>query len=119
MEQQLKILASDGKESFFDIASKVNVDQNRLLVSIETPQGSAGWHWDRFAALVQTTDVASGTPDSRTFEATLRFEDGDKLVINVPSVQPTDVASIGNLIKVKGSSISVLINTDYLEWYQI
>lgn len=119
MKDGHRVIRFDGMETIYDAGSNVNFDRDQLLVKIQSPTGVSGWHWDRFAALVQLLNLTPGQGNTRRCEIMLGLDKGAQKKMLISDFQAIELKPAANLLLIKGSRHAAFINMDYLKWYHI
>jgi hypothetical protein len=119
MEHPLTLIAFDGNETYFDANTQINLDHTKLLLSIETPKESLGWHWDRFACLIRSSEHPAEQTTQARCEALLHLYYEQHKYITIASFHNIEMNLARNIMNIKEHKESAIINLDFLGWYRI
>lgn len=119
MKQHLIVIGSDGESTPFGQDANAAFSLEQLQVTINTSSVIAGWHWDRFAAIVVSSSQQSQYDSSGICNISLCLDEGKNLALETSGFLKNELILDNTVLKITGQAETVFVNMDFLEYFSI
>lgn len=119
MTSLLTVITTDGNEYQFEADAKIDMNRDNLLLHIRDRSGTAGFHIDRFAALILPVQTKTGPAAGGSCAINVQLDGGREREMLLEDYIRHKIDENRLVIVFTGARQKVLVNTDRFVSYRI